>query len=398
LRSEAGKAYDPAVVESLIVNLDEIERAGTKTASNVIDIWGIPQTDSATTTSRPLQKVLPIETYGNALAGDAATQAQLFTTFEFARANIQCLSPVDVMAFMGRKLEELVSFDGAAFFLADLDKGVVVAEHILGSDGAMLQGLTLRLEKKLSGWVASNNQALCNLPPFPDFMEIADRPDFEISAIAPMNRNGIIWGAVSLYRKTNTKFTDKEFRRLEIIATQTALALSNCSPKQGGGVLVDNSTGLPNGYHLHLMFEQLAADAQKFDYPFALMAFRIEERRIRRRWGFVVGEEAIRTTANWLKKELRDADLLVRYSSDEFFAIIPRMDRTQAEGLRSRLRSEFSTFQLPARFQTTISLPLEVGIAVFPEDGLDLDALAAIAHWQLRRDLGDARKATGESS
>jgi diguanylate cyclase (GGDEF)-like protein/putative nucleotidyltransferase with HDIG domain len=393
LRSESGRAYDPRIVEALISNLDQIEAAGSRANAKTIDIWGIGGAEvSSSRGVRSLQKVLPIETYSNALAGDSTMQAQLFSTFEFARANIQCLSNADVLAFMGRKLEELVAFDGAAFFLADLERGVVVAEWVLGTRAAELKGLTLPLEKKLTGWVASNNQALCNLPPFPDFIDSPQiQRAFSISAIAPMNRNGMIWGAISVYRVTDTKFSEKEFRHLEILASQTALALSNCSSRHGGGVLVDGSTSLPNGYHLHLMFDQLASDAQKFDYPFALMVFRVEERRIRRRWGFSVGEEAIRSIALWLRKELRDDDLLVRYSSDEFVAIIPRVDRAEAEGLKTRLESDFSMFHLPAGFQGNITLPLGIGVALFPEDGMDLEGIVGIAHWQLRRDISESK-------
>lgn len=384
---ESGKAYDPALVEVLLTNLDHIEEIGKSAAADAVDIWGMTENvPEAQNTMRPLQKVQPINTYGRALAGNTELQAHLFSAFEFARANIQCLTPKDVFAFMGRKLEELVAFDAAVFYLADLEDGVVIAEHVLGKDTPGLRGLTLPLEKKLTGWVASNNQSLCNLPPFPDFLGCVEQPTFEISAIAPMNRNGVIWGAISLYRVAKVKFTEEEFRRVEVIASQTALALSNCNAQEGLGSLVDPTTGLPNGYHLHLMFEQLVVDAQKFDYPFALIVFRLDDRKIRRRWGFTSGEEAIRATANLLRKEFRENDLLVRYAADEFFAIVPRVDRNRAEGLQARIQSELMKIRIPARSGMQINVPLEAGIAMFPEDGLDVETLVAVAHWQLRRD------------
>src|SRR5262249_23832861 len=113
----------------------------------------------------------------------------------------------------------------------------------------------------MSGWAAANNQALCNLPPFPNFMHHKQElPAFQLSAIAPMNRNGSVFGAISLYRKERTRFTEEEFRKLELVASQTALALSKCSvPEQAGG-LFDTLTGLPNGYQLYLMFDQIATD------------------------------------------------------------------------------------------------------------------------------------------
>lgn len=386
-RGESGKSYDPTLVDVLLANLDQIENLGKASGVEVVDLWGMSESvPEARPVVRPLQKVQPTSTYGKALAGSAEAQAQLFSAFEFARANIQCLTPRDVFAFMGRKLEDLVAFDAAVFYLADLERGVVVAEHVIGQEGLQLRGLTLPLEKKLTGWVASNNQPLCNLPPFPDFLGASVQPRFEISAIAPMNRNGMIWGAISLYRVDKTKFSEEEFRRVELVASQTALALSNCNVQEGLGALVDPSTGLPNGYHLHLMFDQLVVDAQKFDYPFALIVFRLDDRTLRRRWGFTSGEEAVRATANVLRREFREDDLLVRYASDEFFAIVPRVDRNRAEGLQTRIQSELTRVRIPARSGTQINIPIEAGVAMFPEDGLDVETLVAVAHWQLRRD------------
>ena len=385
-RKESGKAYDPAVVDALMNNIDRIDEVGKTATAGALDIWGIREIQTeAATVLRPLQKVQPIVTYGKALAGDVALQSHLFSAFEFARANIQCLNTNDVFAFMGRKLEELVAYDAAVFFLADLENGTIVAEHVQGNETEGLKKLTLPLEKKLSGWVASTNQSLCNLPPFPDFMGCTEyQPTFELSAIVPMNTNGVVWGAISLYRKAKTKFSEEEFRRLEIVASQTALALSNCHREHGSSPLIDSSTGLPNGYHLHLMFDQLVADANKFDYPFAFLVFRLDDRRLRRRWGYIFGEEAVRATSAFLKHEFRDNDLVIRYAADEFFAIVPRVDRVHAEGLKSRLLQGLSTLQVPIRAGMPVTLPVTIGLAMFPEDGLDLETLISISNWQAR--------------
>jgi diguanylate cyclase (GGDEF)-like protein len=385
-RKESGKAYDPVVVDSLLNNLDRLEQVGKTATAGALDIWGIRElAEQEGTALRPLQKVQPIVTYGKALAGDAKLQAHLFSAFEFARANIQCLNRNDVFAFMGRKLEELVQYDAAVFFIADLENGNIVAEHVQGCETEGLKNLTLPLEKKLSGWVASNNQPLCNLPPFPDFMGYTEHaPAFEMSAIVPMNTNGVIWGAVSLYRKQKTKFSEEEFRRLEIVASQTALALSNCHQDRGSSPLTDSSTGLPNGYHLHLMFDQLAGDANKFDYPFAVLAFRLDDKRLRRRWGYVFGEEGIRLVASFLKREFRDNDLVIRYAADEFLAIVPRVDRMHAQSLKARLQDGLNTLQVHIRAGTHVGLPVAIGLAMFPEDGLDLESLLRIANWQAR--------------
>ena len=262
--------------------------------------------------------------------------------------------------------------------------------HAIGPSGTNLLGLNLRLEQKLTGWVAANNQALCNLPPFPDFLNCDDpKPVFQVSAIAPLNRQGEVLGAISVYRKEARKFTEEEFRRLEIIASQTAALISKCKNRDGDSpLLFDQLTALPNAFQLYLMFDRVAMDAERYEYPLAILSMHLDEdvKSIRRKWGPMSGDEAIRAAGRYLSKELRESDVLVRYANDEFVAISPKMTRETAENLKSRLQNELDHFRFAVRALTEIPLPMSFGIAIFPEDGQDLETLLSVAEWRLRQD------------
>jgi len=386
---EAGRSYDPTIVQVFIDHLEELEAAGKAIDSGSTDLWGLKETSSPKPNVRPLEKVQPTLTYGKALNASPDIQRELYSVFEFARADFQCVAPLEIFAFMGRRLETLVPFDAAAFFSADLRQGVVTAVHTVGIAGSCLTGLTLPLEQKLTGWVAANNQSLSNLPPFPDFLNCAEpRPVFQLSAIAPMNRHNQVFGAISLYRKDATKFTDEEFRRLEIIASQTAIMLAKSSKEfDRSQLLVDDLTGLPNGFQLYLMFDQVVMDAARYEYPLALISINLDDiKNIRHRWGHLSGDEAIRAAAQYLKNELRETDLLVRYAGEEFIAINPRMSREQAENLKSRLQNELDHFKFAVRSQTEIPLHVSIGIGVYPDDGTDLETLLLTAELRMNED------------
>jgi diguanylate cyclase (GGDEF)-like protein/putative nucleotidyltransferase with HDIG domain len=389
LKREAGRSYDPKVVNIFIAHLEEIEAAGAAVAIRNADIWGLREVNIPTTKARPLDKVQPTLTYGKALNAGNEIQRELYFVFEFVRANFQCLTPADIFSFMGRRLEALIQFDAAVFFAADLTKGTVTATHAVGNDTQRLYGLTLPLEQKLTGWVAANNQALCNLPPFPDFLQCEEpKPSFQVSAIAPMNRRNEVFGAISLYRNGQTKFTDAEFRRLEIIASQTAISLAKCiRDDDRPQLLVDALTNLPNGFQLYLMFDQVAMDAARYEYPLAFLSISLDDiHGIRQKWGHISGDEAIRTAARYLKSELRETDLLVRYTGEEFVAVSPRLTIDQAEGLKSRVQNELDHFKFAVRMDTEIPLQASVGIAVFPADGSDLETLLVTSELRLRDD------------
>jgi diguanylate cyclase (GGDEF)-like protein/putative nucleotidyltransferase with HDIG domain len=386
---ESGRAYDPAIVQVFIDNLTQIEAAGNAVVLGNTDVWGIKDTPEVASTGRPLEKVQPIVTYGKALNAAPDIQRELYSVFEFARADFQCLNPTEVFSFMGRRLEGLIPFDAGVFYAADLTEGTVTAVHTVGPGTDGLPGLTLPLEQKLTGWVAANNQALCNLPPFPDFLKCAEpRPSFQTSAIAPMNRHNQIFGAISLYRKEQAKFTEQEFRRLEIIASQTAILLAKCARDvDSDQLLVDNLTTLPNAFQLYLMLDQVAMDATRYEYPVTVLSINLDDiKSIRHKWGHMSGDEAIRVAARYLNKELRETDLLVRYAAEEFIAVNPKMSRESAEALKSRIQNELDHFNFAVRGQTEIPLEVSIGIAVFPEDGTDLESLLSVAEWHMRED------------
>ena len=386
---EAGRSYDPMIVKTFIENLEEMEAAGKAVVVESTDVWGLQETASATSASlRPLEKVQPTVTYGKALNASSDIQRELYSVFEFARADFQCLTPGEIFSFMARRLEALIRFDAGAFYAADLTQGVVTVAHTVGESSDVLKGLILPLEQKLTGWVAANNQALSNLPPFPDFLNCPEpRPMFQMSAIAPLNRENQILGAVSLYRKDSAKFTEEEFRRLEIVASQTALLLMRCKNAEDSQLLVDSLTGLPNGFQLYLMFDQVAIDAARYEYPLTFLSINLEDiKNIRYKWGHMSGDEAIRAAAQYLKQELRETDLLVRYAGDEFIAISPKMSREQAEALKSRVQNALDHFEFVVRNQTEIPLQVSIGISIFPEDGSDLEKLLLTAELRMRED------------
>jgi diguanylate cyclase (GGDEF)-like protein len=156
----------------------------------------------------------------------------------------------------------------------------------------------------------------------------------------------------------------------------------------GNPSLFDSLTGVPNGFQLYLMFDQVAMDAQRYGYPIALFAMNMDDiKEIRRKWGHLSSNEAIRSVSAYLLRELRESDLLVRYASDEFIALNPKMNRDQAEALKSRLQNDLDHFSFAIRPDAKISLPVSVGISLYPEDGNELEALISAAQWRMREDF-----------
>jgi diguanylate cyclase (GGDEF)-like protein/putative nucleotidyltransferase with HDIG domain len=385
---ESGRAYDPQVVKLLIDNLDTLELEASRLNIPDTSLWDAVG-EVAKENSRKLERVQPTRTYGRALRGDSLVQRELYSTFEFARAESLCLSERDVLLFMGSKLESIVPFDAAVFYIADLESGLIRAHHVIGRARHCLDSATLKLEQKLSGWVAANNQSLTNLPPFPDFLNFTEeKPDFQNSCIVPLNRNGVILGTLALYRKEKTLFSEEEFRRAEILASQTSLALERAQRTfDEVDFLVDPITGIANGFHLYLMFDQVAMDADRYEYPLALIAMRVEElASIKRKFGTPSANAILRAVSAHTATQLRDTDVLVRYSHDEFLILSPKLNRENAEALMSRLQNQLDHYEFHVRTDMKIPIPVSMGLALYPEDGSKLDIVISSSESRLKQD------------
>lgn len=385
---ESGRAYDPEVVEAFVKNVEALEIEGSTIEVPSLDIWG-GAVEKHTDNVRPFEKMQPTLTYSKAMDVSPEAQIELYSIFEFVRS-ARALQIKDILAFVGMKLERLIPFDAAVFYLVDLDTDAVIPSHVIGRAADSIPTDTvLPLDQKLSGWVAANNQALSNLPPFPDFRNFSSpKPHFEMSAIAPMNDHGNIVGSLALYRQEKKKFSDQEFRHLEIIAGQTAVAVHRSLDQNNSqSALFDELTGLPNGYQMHLMFDQVAMDAERYDYPLAVFAFQIEGLpEIKRRYGQMSSNEVIRFLAQHLKAQVRDSDILVRYSEDQFLSLHPKMDRAQAEAFKSRIQDELDRQRIPVRHGVDIPPRISVGLTEFPQEGTRLEDLLSIAEWRLSDD------------
>jgi diguanylate cyclase (GGDEF)-like protein len=83
-----------------------------------------------------------------------------------------------------------------------------------------------------------------------------------------------------------------------------------------------------------------------------------------------------------IQKNVREGDLVVRYGGDEFVALFPDKG-TRLETFQGRLKRHLKTFHIAG---SGIPLRVSLGMARFPADGEDLDALFAVADARMYAD------------
>ncbi len=100
------------------------------------------------------------------------------------------------------------------------------------------------------------------------------------------------------------------------------------------------------------------------------------------KFGHLVGDVILKETAKILKSTLREIDIIGRYGGEEFCVVLAGIGKEGAFQAAERLRSsiEHSVFKA---YDEKTSITISVGVASFPDDGVEENALIESADYAL---------------
>ena len=161
----------------------------------------------------------------------------------------------------------------------------------------------------------------------------------------------------------------------------------------------DQLTGLPNRVLLRDRFVQLKALAQRHQQTFAVMFLDLDHfKNINDTLGHDAGDLLLVAVARRLETGLRAGDTVCRQGGDEFIILLAECE---AESVPAVARKLIAAVSAPCRIREheLVTTP-SIGIAMFPQDGDDLDTLlrkADVAMYRVKHDSrGDYRFYTNE--
>jgi diguanylate cyclase (GGDEF)-like protein/PAS domain S-box-containing protein len=147
----------------------------------------------------------------------------------------------------------------------------------------------------------------------------------------------------------------------------------------------DPLTGLGNRRLLEEQADQILSLAERQGRYVGLVYFDLDRfQSVNDRWGHGTGDEVLRRVGERLDDESRETDLLARMGGDEFVLLLADLDAPE-EALTTTRRIT-AAFDAPFRVRDReIPLGASAGVAVFPDDGEDLEALLRQADRALYR-------------
>ena len=137
-------------------------------------------------------------------------------------------------------------------------------------------------------------------------------------------------------------------------------------------------------YNCRYFYERLEEElkrAERYKGTFSLIMLDIDYfKHYNDTYGHQAGDRVLRNVALFLKKQIREQDLIARYGGEEFSVILPETGKQVARGLAERLRVFLSSQSFPPNeAQSDGNLTISLGIATFPEDAKSIDDLIKIA-------------------
>lgn len=159
----------------------------------------------------------------------------------------------------------------------------------------------------------------------------------------------------------------------------------------------DPLTGLASWRGLENFLERQIAASGRKKLPFALLFLDVDGLKVvNDRLGHAAGDTLLTLIGECCRRHTRKNDLVGRRGGDEFLLVLDGLDRAEAEAVLARLRESVAD-ALDAHPQFAGLAGASIGLAVFPEDADDKDALIAGADREMYRDKQTRKAVIGKA-
>jgi GAF domain-containing protein len=237
--ADAGKAFDPKVVEILRRRYIELEKmaneqplqAPPKLSTDIKVERGLaPDAGFAESAEADATTSAPV---GNAAALIATARQQGQAILDFSRQSGSSLGAEDILSLLAVRLKQLVPHDSLAVYCPK--NGTLSAEFVSGENFRLFSSLRIPEGEGLSGWVAQNHKTILNGNPSvePGYMNDPTKFSTLRSALAvPLEGKSGVTAVLALYRAGQDAFTAEDQRVVEAIGAGIGIAIESArTPK-----------------------------------------------------------------------------------------------------------------------------------------------------------------------
>ncbi|MEJ5329619.1 MAG: diguanylate cyclase [Desulfobaccales bacterium] len=139
----------------------------------------------------------------------------------------------------------------------------------------------------------------------------------------------------------------------------------------------DGLTGLYNYRYFNEMLTQQVGQSRRYGWPLSLLFLDLDDfKAVNDSLGHPAGDTVLKTVAAYLKRSVRQADILCRYGGEEFVVLLPQTPPEQAAILAERLRAGIAELKIPLP-ERELAVTVSIGVAGLPPHGDGAGLVAA---------------------
>lgn len=360
--ADAGKKFDPMLVELFFDNLGTFEAA-------IAELGLGYRTDTA-------EGRRPGDSFVEQIK---RANREVFTLYELALEFSSSLNLEETLSLFSTKVREFVPFDTCVVYLFDERSKSATAVHAEGMHKALFLGSEIVKGEGATGRAIETLEVVKTLDPAPEIPHVQPdhQWDYRAALSLPLTAEGKLVGAVAIYSTALAAYGEEHLRLLETISKIAADAIDKARQHAEAehSALTDPMTGLPNARSLRQQFEKESARAMRAGSTFQVLMLDLDGfKQVNDTFGHKAGDMMLAGIARTIETQLRDYDFLARYAGDEFVAIIPNSTTADVFDLCRRIEGAVNGFSLTIGDEEA-RVGVSIGSAGFPHAGDSFDQL-----------------------
>jgi diguanylate cyclase (GGDEF)-like protein len=313
------------------------------------------------------------------------TRRDLLSCMELGKALTSELHSERLFGKILQKVSLLLPAENWSLLVIDEETGELRFELTVGLDFEQVKEVRLPLGEGVAGKVALEQKPLI----IPDvskcdfsYKQVDGITGFVTRSIVcvPLVFGGKTLGVIEVVNPRNLKRNPLPL--LSIIAEYAAIAVDNmrCYREIQNLAIHDDLTGLYNTRHLYRVLSDIVAAAEAGRDPFSIIFMDIDNfKHVVDTYGHLKGSQAIQEVARTLLECLEAPAFGVAYGGDEFVAVLPGYNKSQAFQKAEEIRARMKRTVYLADHGHKVSLRASFGVAAFPDNATNVTALLASA-------------------
>jgi diguanylate cyclase (GGDEF)-like protein len=267
----------------------------------------------------------------------------------------------------------LVHAERSLVWMVDETNGEIIPAVGLPNMGEFA-GVRTRVGEGLIGSSAERSRPLVISDAARIWKRAENEPAADSWLLCPIISQQRVLGVAHWMRPAAVPFTTDDAAQLEGLVPQVGVAIESMRARNRMREMAssDGLTGLLNHRRITELLRDEMRRAERYNRPLSVLMVDLDSfKSINDDYGHPVGDQLLRSVAQLLRGAVRTVDSVGRYGGEEFIILMPETHKDDAYLLAERIRSIVEQKAFVVIDGQQVHRTISVGVASYPEDGLN---------------------------